>query len=223
MAVHASVKHVQIDKAQSAMLATVAIAVIVAIFSLFGIKAMISKGAYQRRVINEKHRIVSQLKSNYTAANALSAEFAIFDGQDPNIIGGSTKGTGNQDGANSQIILDALPSTYDTPALASSIEKLLAGNSVNIRSIDVKDDPTSNPDAAQSLPISSPMAFSFEGSTTYKSGQQVLKDFERSIRPFDVTNLELNGSDANLVMLVNMTTYYQPAKSLSLTTTKAVK
>ena len=43
-----------------------------------------------------------------------------------------------------------------------------------------------------------PITFSFEGTATYARPTQLLKDFERSIRPFDLNTLEITGTDSSL-------------------------
>lgn len=92
-----------------------------------------------------------------------------------------------------------------------------------IQSIDVKDDPASNPDQAQAVPTATLVSFSFGVGSDFKTMQQLIQDFERSIRPFDVTTLDLSGTDTSLVAKVGITTYYQSAKSLNLSVTKEVK
>lgn len=219
-----SVKHLQIDKSQSTVLAVVAVSVVVTIFSLFAAKALISKGLYQRRVLSAQHKVVSQLKSNITAANTLFTQYSsAFAGQDPNMLGGSLNGTGNLDGDNPRLTLDALPSTYDAPALATSLEKIITGRSMTISSINVTDDPATYPDQPQATPTPTSVTFQFEASGTYQQAQQLLQDFERSIRPFDLNTLQISGTDQDMQLTVSMTTYYQPAKSLNLQATKVVK
>jgi len=218
-----SVKHVQIDKNQSSMLIVMAVAILVVIFCLFGTKAMIVKGMYQRRALHARKQVAQQLKDNYNSAQTLFTQYKVFADQDPNALTGTATGNTNLDGQNPVIVLDALPSNYDAPALASSVEKILIGKAVSINTLKVTDDPASNSDLAQSSPVAKPIAFSFEGTTNYASATQLLQDFERSIRPFDLNTLELTGTDNTLKLTVGMTTYYQPAKSLDLQATKEVK
>lgn len=219
-----SVKHFQIDKSQSTVLAVVAISVVVTIFSLFAAKALISKGLYQRRVLSAQHKVVNQLKSNLSAANTLFTQYSsAFAGQDPNMLGGSLNGTGNLDGDNPRLTLDALPSTYDAPALASSLEKVITGRNLTINSVTVTDSPSTYPDQPQATPKPTNVTFQFEATGSYQQAQQLLQDFERSIRPFDLNTMEIDGTDQSLKLTVGMTTYYQPAKSLNLQATKEVK
>jgi hypothetical protein len=215
-----SVKHAKLDKDQSTMLVVVTLSVVLTVFFLFATKAMISKGIYQRRALHATRSVGAQLKSNYSSAQTL---YKVFVSQNPNALGGSVTGTSNLDGDNSRIVLDSLPSTYDAPALASSLEKILLGRSVSISSISVTDDPTTNSDSAQAKPQTKPFAFSFEGMTNYGNGLALMQDFERSIRPFDVNTLEISGTDSALRIKSGITTYFQPAKSLDLTATKEIK
>jgi hypothetical protein len=218
-----SVKHLQIDKSQSTMLAVIVAATVLTIFGLVATKSLVSKGLYQRRALHARRVVASTLKSNYSSAQTLFTQYKIFADQDPNMLGGSASGSGNLDGDNPRIVLDALPSTYDAPALASSIEKVLTGRGVTINSLTITDDPSTNSDVAQAQPVAKAVKFSFEGTSNYAGSSALLQDFERSIRPFDLNTLEINGSDNALKLTVGMTTYFQPAKSLDLTATKAVK
>lgn len=218
-----SVKHVQIDKNQSSMLAVIVLATVLAVFGLFATKSMVEKGLYQRRVLHARRDIVATLKSNYTAAQTLVNRYNVFQQQDPNVLGGSVSGNGAQDGDNARIVLDALPSDYDVPALATSIEKVITERGVSINSLSITDDPASNPDQPEGQPQSKPITFSFQASTNYDGAAKLLQDFERSIRPFDLNTLEITGTDQTLSLSVGMTTYYQPAKSLDLTPTKEVQ
>lgn len=218
-----SVKHLQISKNQSRILMIVAIATVVVVFSLFATKAIVSKGLYQRRALHEKREVASQLKANLDAANTLFTQYKVFADQDPNVLGGTIDGTGNLDGDNPRIVLDSLPSDYDAPALASSLEKILVGRSVTIDSIKVTDDPNTNSYQPETSPKPKQVLFSFDGTTNYKGATQLLQDFERSIRPFDVTVMDITGNDNSLKLSVTMNTYLQPAKSLDLQPTKEVK
>lgn len=218
-----SIKHLLIDKANSTMLAVVAVAAFVTVFSLFATKYMIEKANYQRRAINAKHKVLDQVKANITASQSLITQYKVFAKENPNVLGGTIDGKSNLDGDNARVTLDALPSKYDAPALASSIEKLLLGRNVAIGGIDVKDDQSANPDQAQAQPTTMPANFSFEASSSYATIQQLIQDFERSTRPFDITSLEISGTDANLRVKASAITYYQPAKSLKLSVTKEVK
>jgi len=75
-------------------------------------------------------------------------------------LDGTHGGSGDNDGSNSKIILDALPSTYDFPALASSLEKLLASKGVPVSSLSGTDDQL-NQETNTSSPTPAPVPMPF--------------------------------------------------------------
>ena len=218
-----SVKHLQIDKDQSRMLIVIVVAVVISVFGLFATKAMVSKGLYQRRALHARKQVVDQLKANVNAANTLFKQYKVFASEDPNVLDGSTSGSGPLDGDNPRIILDSLPSKYDAPALASSIEKILTDENITISALTITDDPAGNSDTPLPNPTAKPILFSFSGSNSYAGITKLLQTFEKSIRPFDINTLDITGTDDNLHVTAGVTTYYQPAKSLDLSATKEVK
>ena len=68
-----------------------------------------------------KEKAHQQLDKNLKAFDSLVVSYKSFEGKSTNVIGGNASGTGDNDGKNSKIILDALPSSSDFPALTSSI------------------------------------------------------------------------------------------------------
>lgn len=218
-----SIKHLQINKSQTKILVVIGITTAVVIFCLFATKALISKGMYQNRALSARRAAASQLQSNYNSAQTLFTQYQSFAQQNPNVLGGNATGSGALDGDNARIVLDALPSNYDAPALGSSIEKILIQQGIAINSLSIIDDPSANSDAAEANPQPKVITFTFAGSTTYAGLGQLLQAFEHSIRPFDVYNLGISGTDTNLGFSISVNTYYQPPKSLDLSTFKDVK
>jgi hypothetical protein len=138
MKVPISVKHVEINKANNLINIVVGVATIVIVFSLMSAKALVSQSSYQHKAISEKNKAAKQLKANVSAANTLKNQYDVFESANPNIIGGQggdNTGDGPSDGDNARIVLDALPSQYDFPALTSSLEKIVTGVNVSIEGI----------------------------------------------------------------------------------------
>src|SRR3989344_1046329 len=214
MAIRTSIKHFQIDKAQSRTVTVIATATVIIVFSLFASKSLLSQGSYQRRVINHKHETVEQLKNNVSAGKDLVTQYQVFAQANPNLLGGNPDGPGPLDGNNARLVLDALPNKYDFPALTSSIEKLMAGRGISIRTIGGTDDEATNTGEPSPDPQPKTIGFSVEGITTYPNSMELIKDFERSIRPFDFTTFELNGDANQIRITINANTYYQPPKGL---------
>lgn len=211
-----SVKHMQIDKAGSAIVLSISVATAVTIFSLVSVKTLLSQASYQRNVVNDKHVAINQLKSNIDAVNALVAQFKIFDSATPNMIGGSSSNSSNgpKDGDNARITLDALPSQYDFPALVSSIEKVMKVNGLTDTTIGGTDESAQNSNDPAIEPVPVPIALTVGGSGSYNATQDLVKDFERSTRPFDPVTLQLSGDTSSMKLTLSMNTYYQQAKSL---------
>lgn len=213
-------KSSKIGKATHSAIVVVAVTTVVVVFCLVSAKALLVQGAYQRRVVNAKHATVAQLKKNIDAANTLTKQYDSFDNSNPNSIGGKSDVPDNTpppDGKNSRIVLDALPASYDFPALISSLSKLLDMDGIKNGSIGGSDQPAS----FTSQPSSSPKPVTLTqiplgGTSTYAGIQALVKDLERSIRPFDVTALQFSGGETNMSLTLSMNTYYQPAKTITL-------
>lgn len=201
-----SLKRVAIDKATKRILTTLIFASIATVFGLVGSRALLGQLRYQNRVIKAKQTALKQLETNIDAVSSLVSAYKSFENSPESIIGTPDK--------NSKIILDALPSKYDFPALTSSLEKLLAGYS--IENISGSDDEVAQATAAQSQVIEIP--FEIDVSSSYASIQALIENFDRSIRPLHILTLELSGADNNMRMSLTAKTYYQSEKTLEIKT-----
>lgn len=217
MAVNASLKRVQINKANTTMVAAAAGAAFLLTFTIVSGRALLSKRSYQGKVIDAKEKAVDQLQANIKATNSLVTSYKAFVSTPTNVIGGNPAGTGDRDGDNAKIILDALPSKYDFPALASSLEKIMKDNNIKINSIEGTDDEVAQqggdkPDSPS--PVEMPIKFSV--STNLDGTKNLFSLLERSIRPFKVTAATLSGSNGDMTVDVEVTTYYQPEKGVTI-------
>jgi hypothetical protein len=217
-------KRALIDKANSSLVIITGLAAFLTIFSLVASKTLFSQFAYQNRVLKEKHATVARLRSDITAGNQLETSYQAFTKTTTNIIDGDANGTGERDGSNTKIILDALPSTYDFPALTTSLEKLITSvNGVQITSISGTDDEVAqSANATSATPQAVPMPFTIAVNGNYQAIQDLIGRFEHSIRPFQIQNMTLTGDQANLTLTLVAQTFYQPAKTLNIGT-KVVK
>jgi hypothetical protein len=245
MQVPASIKHLQIHKANNMMFIAVGIATVLSVFSLLSAKALFGESKYQRKVLKQRHIAVDKLKTNVDEAKKLKQQYDTFESQDPNIIGGKggldlaialSKGQeqngttvtvdgqainlSSQDGDNAKIVLDALPSRYDFPALISSIEKIanldnaplqsVTGTDESITSAEDGTNNTATGSGAQAIP------FSISTQTDYNTTQTLIKDLERSIRPVDIIRFSIHGNGGSLNATVETNTYYQQPINLQI-------
>lgn len=214
-----STKRLQIDRANARIVAILAVAAILTTFSLVASRALLSQRAYQSRVITEKKKAAEQLKQNLGAVDSLKNSYAQFIGQAENIIGGNPAGKGDRDGDNAKIILDALPSKYDFPALTSSLEKILTDRNFmfqGISGVDEELEQAKKMEAKDSQPVEIPFQLSVQ--SNFDSFATLIRAFELSIRPMHITSLSFSGNDQSTTMQMNAKTYYQPAASLDITT-----
>jgi len=215
-------KALQISKEQSTLMAIVATATVITVFCLMSSKALLGQAAYQRRVINARHQSANQLNSDIDNANNLANQYNnVFIGKDSqNIIGGINDSKYNSfppNGDNGNIVLDALPKVYDFPALLTSMSVLLSENSIGSPSIGGTDQSTTLSNSPSGKPTATPIDITVSGTGTYQASEQLVKTLESSIRPFDVTHLSLGGSGKSLSIDLDLTTYYQQAKTVNIT------
>lgn len=217
--VQLSTKRLAIDKAQAQMVAIIAGASFITVFCLVASNAVFSQYRYQGKVVSAKEKALKQLKDDQTAFNTLSSSYKAFDSASVNVIGGTRDGSGDNDGRNSKIVLDALPSSYDFPALTSSIEKVLTDSKLKVTSITGTDDQVNqqtNTTSPKPEPVAIPFSFSVSNAS-YSSIQDLFKKLNNSIRPIQIDSVDLSGGQSDMSLTVNAHTYYQPGKSLSIT------
>jgi len=201
-----SFKRLAIDKATKTILGILIGASVITVFALAGSRSLFAQVRYQNKVINTKQEAERKLQENIDAVNSLVEAYQAFDNSSESIIGTAEK--------NSKIVLDALPSKYDFPALTSSLEKLLAGYSIS--SISGSDDEVAQGSTAKSAVVEIP--FSISVSSSYQSIQKLISDFDKSIRPIQLINISLSGGESNMTLTLSAKTYYQARKTLEFIT-----
>ena len=207
-----STKRLQVDRANVIIVSVVAVACFVVVFSLVASKTLLDQLSYQNRVIDKKEVAKRELIASADARDKLVEQYKSFVGSESNIIGGFANGTSDRDGDNAKIVLDALPSKYDYPALATSLEKLMLGSNLEISSIGGTDDELNQ--SAQTgtpTPVDIPFTLSFNGDTD--ATQDFLGVLQRSIRPIQIQQITFSGSEGRLATTITAKTYYQPEKT----------
>lgn len=214
-----STKRVAISKANAQMVGVVAAAAFITVFCLFASQAIWSQSNYQSRVVDEKVKALRQLKENIASYSDLSRQYSAFNSTSTNVIGGINDGTGDNDGNNSKIILDALPSSYDFPALTSSLEKILKDGNLKVGSITGTDDQLNQGGSTTSTdPKAIAMPFTFSvGDANYPAIQQLMTKLERSIRPMQIDKLQISGGANSMTVTIDAHTYFQSGKNVSIT------
>jgi len=215
----ASVKRSLIAKSNTTIVAVTSGACFVVVFCIVASISLFGQFMYQNRVITANQTALQRLKTNLQATTTLESSYNAFLATPTNIIGGNPGGTGSQDGSNTKIVLDALPSKYDYPALATSLEDILLGQGVQIQSITGTDQgATQEGDQSAATPSPQPMPFQVVVSGNYTQIQSVVDAFNRSIRPIQIQTMELTGDQSKLTLTISAQTFWQPAQNLSIST-----
>jgi len=217
-------KQLQIDRAQSTTMIAVATAVVISVFCLVSAKQLWSQASFQRHVVDGKHQAATTLNNDTSSAADLTNRYnTIFQNNatSTNIIGGRNTSCTKAvppDGSNDCIVLDALPTTYDFPALISSLTQILNNDSIANPGISGTDQSSSANSTPSASPAPIPIQLTISGNGSITQVKKLITDLERSIRPFNITDVQLRGSDANMSISLNVTTYYQPALVLTIGT-----
>lgn len=216
MARQISMKRIAINRTQLVVVVVASVTGFIFAFCMVGAKNMLDQRAYQAKVIGKKKVALSTLKKNQSSFDSLRSEYEEFDGQSSNVLGGSKAGKSDRDGSNTRIVLDALPSRYDFPALTASIEKLFKDNAFELKDISGTDD-----EVAQSqegiAPVPVEIPISMKVTVNGQTGASALQLLERSIRPIHVSQLNLKvnqGTSSELT--VTAKTFYQQEKKFEI-------
>lgn len=196
-----STKRQAIKKASTVIMIAMTIAAVVLSLSLVGLKFMWSINTHNSKVIAKKELARDTLKDNVDKIDDLIANFEQLE----------------QGKINSQTILDALPSKYDFPALATSVEALASRSGLVLKSYAGDDnEATAINSEVNPVPIEMPVNITVEGS--YESLVRFINNLDKSIRPMQVNQITIKGTDQTLKVDMQLSSYYQPAVSVDIQT-----
>jgi hypothetical protein len=199
------------------MLVVSAVAAFMLSFTLVGGMALVKQISYQNKVIGAKKTAVQTLRTNVQSTQNLINSYKAFVTTPQNVLGGNPQGNGSNDGDNAKIVLDALPSKYDFPALATSLEKIMSGQNVKIDNISGNDDEVNQTNQTSPNPVAVPIPFQISATGNYKAIRSLIDDFGRSVRPIQILRFQLGGGAENMTIHLEAQTYYQPSKNFNIT------
>lgn len=203
-------KRQQIEVAGRVMFVWVAIAACALSFCAATGQYLFAKWQHNNNVMAAKQRALDTLSSNIKNSQDLIKD---VDGlvADESLADVKT----DPKDPNTKSVLDALPTTFDPAALATSLQRVvLSRSSVAIDNISVPQE-LEGPSEEALKPVPQEMSFSFIISGSYENIKHAIADVEKTIRPIKITSINLAGSDNNLRAAVEAVTYYQPAKSVT--------
>lgn len=213
-------KRTQIAKANRTMFlwiagasAIIGCAIVVSVF-------LTQKLIFNEKVLAEKDKTISILKSNNAIVSELEDEVRVLD---TNAALESVKADGEDQAI--QVILDALPSEANSLALGASLQNILLANipGLTIESLQVTpvsgieslSSDTTSVDATSEV-SENEITFQFAVTGDQAALRQVLTNLERSIRAIDITSLRIESQGSKQLMTIQARAFYEPAKTVQL-------
>lgn len=215
-------KRTQITKANRTMFLWVAAVSAIVGFTLVGSIFLIQKLVFNEKVLAEKDKTVSILKSDNANVSDLEAQVRILDNNQA-LIDSEAK----SDEQAVQVVLDALPSEANSLALGASLQNKLLANipGLTIDSLQVDPvagveslsvDPTVQ-DASAAVPSGqSEIDLRFAVSGNEDALKAALVRLEHSIRVIDITSLRIESQGSSRVMTVQARAFYEPTRVVEL-------
>lgn len=201
-------KRQQIKNANQMTFVWIVIASAAVVFCLVTAQFLVRQALFNQKVINERAKTQSTLAQNIKNYDKLkqSVEKLVAD---PNLA----KVRANESDTAYKVVLDALPVSSDNTVLGSSLlQVILPKSGANIVSLSTGGDLLSGAEA----PTGNTIPFTLEANASFAQIATMLKDIERSIRPLNVTELTLQGSDSSLNVKLNGESYYAPEQTIEL-------
>jgi len=214
-------KRTQIAQASKTMFIWIAIAsalvgtaVVVSIF-------LFQKLAYNEKVLSAKQETVSNLNHNLSVVDKLKTDVQALDA---NSALASVKANPTDQAL--QVVLDALPSDANSPALGASLQNRLLANiegNFSLESLQVTPvegvevlSAGTTLDASEATVANNQISFNFSVRGDQSALRQVLQNLERSIRTLVVTHVTIETQAESVTLTVEGHGFYQPAKSIEL-------
>lgn len=216
-------KRQQISNANRTMFVWVAAVSAVVGIAIVGSVLLYQKAAFNERVLSLKDKTVSTLRENNKVVPDLEDKIrqmntnqALKDVMGPN----QTQPI--------RVVLDALPSEANSPALGSSLQtKFLNDPALRIESltvdpvVGVESQTSSNVKDASSTASTNAneITFRFAVSVDINNAnalKELLQRLERSIRAVDITSLKIEAQSNRLLLSVEGRAFYEPAKTVQL-------
>ena len=181
---------------------------------------------YNQKVLNAKNETLGILRKNNEAIPDLQSAVRVLD---TNEALASIKANPNDQSL--QVILDALPADANSLALGASLQsKLLANvNGLRLTSLQVTPvagvestvgaaDTTATTTATATPTEALPVNFQFSATGSQAALKQALINLQKSLRIVKINNLTISATEAaDLTLVVNASSYYVPAKTITLT------
>lgn len=208
-------KRQKVAKANKSIFIWVAIAAAVVALCLVLLQFLVQAGLYNNKIIGAKSEANKTLAQNIENAKELKKNVDALIA-DENL----GKVRADEGDANLRVILDALPTTGDTTTLSNSLVSRIVGpvgikiESVTAGAIDGVTVPTDPIVAASGSVEPQPLAFTIGVIGDASATKNALLNLEKTIRPMNVTVLDIKNSSGTLTTTITGETYYLSAAKI---------
>jgi Tfp pilus assembly protein PilO len=192
-------KRAHIEQSNHIVFIAVTVAAVVVVIALVVLNFLWKQEVYNRHILAAKNKTATTLQQNISNVKNLEGTLSSLNVSD----------------VDQQKILDALPASYDYPALASEFDNLANYSGVSLQG-SIGQDQSASAIAPSSNPSPVPIALTLNVNGSYKSVQDFIKNLELSTRPVVIQSVQLTGTNNNLQAQITANTYYQPTKTLEL-------
>ena len=209
-------KRALLDQANKSIVIIAGVAAFITVFCLVSTKTLIGQANYQNKVIKAENTTYTTLTSDINAENQLNASYEYWETKVPNpgqnIIGGSSTASGFNDGDNAQIILHALPTQYDFPALLTNMSDLMTLIKLSNPQVSGQDQQlVYQTQTTSATPKPTAIPFELTATGDYQTIVTLISALQNTIRPIQVLDVNISGTSANLTVNIQAQTYYQPS------------
>jgi len=214
-------KRTQIAQASRMMFIWVAIVSVIVGFAIVATIFLTQKLLFNEKILTQKEKTVATLNANNKVVSELEAQVRALDSNQA-LIGNKA----SPDDQAVQVILDALPSDANSPALGASLQQKLLANIAGLTVESLQVDPVAGIETATGSASSttSSTVNSTENQITFRlsvSGdetalKQVLQRLESSIRTIDIQTLTIESQSGKRILTIQARAFYEPAKVVEL-------
>lgn len=177
----------------------VVVTVAVVIISGFALKSLFGKLNQNNQLLSKKRVAQEQVTKNLEALSQLSQQYSAL-------------------GPKRTLILDALPTTPNFPAIVSMMEELSKNAGVELLSV-----APSEIESTGRVTGAAQYQFTASISGSYDSFKEFLRNVELSLRPMAITTMKISGNSSLLGVDMTISTYYQAEFDTSLKTEPLIK
>lgn len=178
------------------------IAVVMLVVGFIVSRAIFKTISFNNRVISEKRQVESKLKTNVKNLGTIMGNYEVFE----------------ETGAGSDVVLKALPTEVDIPALLTRLEFMFNSSGVSFGGFSIEGAENvlagGETELSSETPLEATVTISISG--PYANIKQALSNIENEIAPYKVKTLGISGNDREASAQITFVMNFLGAKSVDI-------